>query len=125
MCAVSAARHIYERVVCLGVPDNAPFAVYVENNAVMHMTQRIVEAEMLSCANILYNLTSKEEIGRYTAHSVQVGACVALHAARDSIMTIQFRLRWRSDKFKNYLRHVNQLAEQHNISMNDVSTYGT
>ena len=92
MCAVSAARRIYERAVRLGVPDDAPIAVYVENNAVMHMTQRVVEAEMLSCANIIYNLTSKEEIGRYTAHSVQVGACVALHAAGASIMTIQFRL---------------------------------
>ena len=88
------------------------------------MTQRVVEAEMQSCAKKLYNLTRKEEISRYTAHSVQVGACVALHAAGASIMTIQFCLRWRSDKFKNYLRHVNQLAEQHNISMNAVSTYG-
>ena len=124
MCAVSAARRIYESAVRLGVPDDAPIAVYVKNNAVMHMTQRVVEVEQ-SCAKTLYNLTSKEDIGRYTAHSVRVEACVALHAAGASIMTIQFRLRWRSDKFKNYLRHVNQLAEQHNISMNAVSTYGS
>ena len=90
MCAVSAARRIYERVVRLGVPDDAPIAVYVKNNAVMHMTQRVVEAEMQSCAKKLYNLTSKEKIGCYTAHSVRVGACVALHAAGASIIPYNF-----------------------------------
>ena len=88
------------------------------------MTQQEVEVELQSCAKKLYKLTSKEDLGRYTAHSVRVGACVALHAAGDSIMTIQFCLRWRSDKFRNYLRHVNQLADAHNMSMNAVSKYG-
>ena len=85
-------KGIYERAVRLGVPDEAPIAVYVKNNAVMHMTQRVVEVEMQSCAKTLYNLTSKEDIGRYTAHSVRVGACVVLHAAGASIVTIQFCL---------------------------------
>lgn len=39
----------------------------------------------------MFKLTSKEDLGWYTAHSVRVGACVALHAAGASIMTIQFR----------------------------------
>ena len=124
MCAVSAARRIYERAVRLKVSAEEPIAVYVQDKKVVHMTQREVEVEMQSCAKKLYNLTSKEDLGRYTAHSVRVGACVALHAAGASVMTIQFRLRWRSDKFKNYLRQVNQLAEAHNISMNAVSEYG-
>ena len=92
MCAVSTARRIYVPAVCLGVPDKAPIEVYVKNDAVMHMTQRVVEVEMQLCAKTLYNLMIKEDIGRYTAHSVRVGACVALHAAGASIMTIQFRL---------------------------------
>ena len=124
LCAVLAARRIYERAIRLGIPADNPIAVYVQNNEVQYMTQREVEREMQSCAKKLYNLTKKEDIARYTAHSVRVGACVALHATGVDILTIQFRLRWRSDKFKNYLRHVNQLAELHNISMNNVSTYG-
>ena len=79
---------------------------------------------MRACAKKLDNLKLKEDIDRYSTHSVRVGVCVALHYTGASIITIQFRLRWRSNKFKNYLRHVNQLADAHNISMNAVNIYG-
>ena len=124
MCAVAAAIRICERALRLDIKNDVPMAVYKVKNKVIFMTQLEVEKEMQSCAKKLYHFTLKEDIARYTSHSVRVGACVALHSTGSSIMTIQFRLRWRSDKFKNYLRHVNQLADQHNISINAVKLYG-
>ena len=124
MCAVAAATRVYERSVRLRMADDVPLAIYAKKGIPTFMTQVEVEVEMQACAKKLYNLTTQEDIARYTAHSVRVGACVALHSTGASIMTIKFRLRWRSEKFVSYLRHVNQLADSHNISMNAVNLYG-
>ena len=122
LCTVSEALRIYEHADRFSVKDDAPMAVYLHKGCKTFMTQLEVEAEMQSCAKKLYNLTLKEDITRYSAHSVRVGACVALHSTGASIMTIKFRLRWRSEKFVNYLRQIKKLAAQHNFSMNAVTT---
>ena len=44
---------------------------------------------------------------------IVVGACVFLHAQNISAEDIKFRLRWRSDSFRMYLRNIIQLAERH------------
>ena len=61
----------------------------------------------------MYDITKKEELTKFTSHSVRVGACVLLHSQDISIEDIKFRLRWRSDAFRMYLRNIIQLAERH------------
>ena len=64
-----------------------------------------------------YNITSKEDLARFSTHSIRVGACVALHVANFTTEQIQHALRWRSNAFKMYLRDVIALAEQRNIAV--------
>ena len=71
-----------------------------------------------STAHAVYNITKKEDLGRFTSHSIRVGACVLLHTQNISAEDIKFRLRWRSDAFRMYLRNVTQLAERHKNAIN-------
>ena len=64
-------------------------------------------------ASIVYNIKDKKELSKFTAHSIRVGACVILHSQNVSTEDIKFRLGWRSDAFRIYLRNIVALAEQH------------
>ena len=121
MCAVSAAQRIRERAQRLGVLPNEPIAVYGTQGQRTFLNEIEIQEEMRACAKQVYNITSKEDLARYSSHSVRVGACVALHATGASVNDIQFRLHWRSDKFKNYLRHVTHIADTHNLCMDKIS----
>ena len=68
----------------------------------------------------LYKITSKEDLAHFISHSVRVGACILLHINGVSTDTIKFRLRWRSNAFKAYLRNVDALAEQHRDVLRNV-----
>ena len=58
-------------------------------------------------------LNAKRQLSNFTSHSIRVGACVLLHAQNISAEDIKFRLRWRSDTFRTYLRNILPLAERH------------
>ena len=68
---------------------------------------------MQEAASKVYGITYKKELAAFTSHSLRVGACVLLHAQNISSEDIKFRLRWRSDTFRMYLRNILQLAERH------------
>jgi dihydrodipicolinate reductase len=57
-------------------------------------------------ATVVYNVTAKADLARFSSHSVRVGACVALHAAGIQQQDIKFALRWKSDSFYTYLRNL-------------------
>ena len=42
----------------------------------------------------VYNIICKDDLAKFTAHSIRVGACVPLHAQNISAEDIKFRLRW-------------------------------
>ena len=69
-------------------------------------------------ASDLYKISSKEDLAKFTAHSIRVGACVLLHSQNVSAEDIKFRLRWRSDSFRMYLRNIIQLAMKHTDVIN-------
>ena len=79
-----------------------------------------VKEEIRKCATEIYKLTDPAEIQHYSSHSVRVGACVTLHATGASDLTIQIRLRWKYLTFKDYLRQVQQIADDHNMEINRV-----
>ena len=74
-----------------------------------------------------YDLTDKEDIQRYTCHSLRVGAYVLLHTSNSVPETIKVRLRWRSDAYRMYLHDTAQLAHDHNMDVTfadpDVPSY--
>ena len=57
--------------------------------------------------------TSKEDLKRYSAHSLRVWACVLLDEAGKSPEYIKKRLRWLGDSFRMYLRDTSIIQHQH------------
>jgi hypothetical protein len=110
LCAVSAWLRIIQCWVDLGLDDLHPLAVFSDNgtasgNPVL-VTATHINDSLQTAAKAVYNLTDPEDIGRFTTHSIRVGACVALHAAGVEFNEIKFALRWKPDSFYNYLRNL-------------------
>ena len=118
-CAVAAALRIRERAQRLKVLPSEPLAVYGIKGSKKFIFNTEVKDEMQKCATKIYKLTDSEEIQRYSSHSVRVGACVTLHATGASDLTIQIRLRWKSLTFRDYLRQVQQIQDEHKIAINE------
>jgi hypothetical protein len=110
LCAVSAWLRIVKRWADLGLDDLHPLAVFSDTgtasgNPVL-INAKHINHSLQTAAKAVYNLTDPEAIGRFTSHSIRVGACVALHAAGVQFKEIKFALRWKSDSFYNYLRNL-------------------
>ena len=88
-----------------------------KHNTVKFITNVNVGNHLREIAVITYDLTDKEDIQRYTCHSLWVGSCVLLHAANSVPETIKVRLRWRSDAYRIYLRDTTQSAHAHNMAV--------
>ena len=119
LCPVRSALRMRRRAQLLGVPAQFPLAVYRQgsnNMALIHSDH--IRSTLQSLARHCYDITDKDDLSRYTSHSIRVGACVALHIANKSTDFIQAALRWRSDAFKMYLRNVVELAEQRIVALN-------
>ena len=126
LCAVNAAHRIISRAHRLGVAKSNPIAVFPTTRKskrqcmLTYIDDVHIKSLLQEAATSLYKITSKEDLARFTSHSVRVGACVLLHVNGVSTDTIKFRLRWRSDAFKAYLRNVDALAEQHRNVLRNV-----
>ena len=75
----------------------------------------MVEQTLKLLATQVYNMTNKQELQRYSCHSLRVGACVLLHSSNASADTIEWRLRWKSDLYHMYLRDTAAIAQTHNL----------
>ena len=64
---------------------------------------------------------SKEELMKYSCHSIRVWACVLLDEAGKSPDFIKKRLRWMGESYRVYLRHSNKIREQHNEALQESS----
>ena len=116
-CVVEACKRIYYRALKLKVPEDNPIAVFSDSKRGYNNTKYIDDTHIKSilqeAASEIYNIKSKKELSNFTSHSIRVGACVLLHEQNISAEDIKFRLRWRSDTFRTYLRNILPLAERH------------
>ena len=110
LCPVSAVIRIVQRWQALHLSLDHPLAVFTDNGlatGVVHfITEKHINHALQTAARMVYNITKKDELARFTSHSIRVGACVSLHAADLSTLNIQHALRWRSNSFWNYLRNL-------------------
>jgi hypothetical protein len=115
-CTVRAWLRIDARATRLGVTPEEPLAVYKRNKG-SKSASFIVAAQITrlirSGAEKAHGVHPNDSGLKFTPHSIRVGACVILHVAGCSAMTIKQRLRWKSDSFMDYLRDVAALASQH------------
>ena len=116
-CYVRAAIRIRSRFLMLKHDFNKPLAIFLDvtkkKNGVTYIDDTHVCRILQEAANSVYKITNKEDLKRFTSHSIRVGACVLLHSQNISTEDIKFRLRWRSDAFRMYLRNITQLADRH------------
>ena len=114
---VEACKRLRKRAIELKVDKDKPIAVFTENLKGENITRFIddihIKSLLQEAAGKEYNIKCKKELSAFTSHSIRVGACILLHAQNISAEDIKFRLRWRSDTFRTYLRNIVQLAERH------------
>jgi len=100
-CPVAAASRILCRARRLSIASATPLACFLKHHAnrPSYITDEHISAVLRGSAGHVYHLSSKEDLSKWTPHSLRIGACVALHAAGADPTTIKHRLRWRSDTF--------------------------
>ena len=64
-------------------------------------------------AKNIHEITCKEDLVRFTTHSIRVGPCVKVHEHDIASKTIKIRLSLYSDVFRTYLRNVITIANKH------------
>ena len=123
LCFVRASMRIRNRALKLKIPQDQTIAVFTESKKGIKKKCFIdnvhISTILQEAVSKIYNITCKEELARFTSHSLRVGACVLLHAQNQSSEDIKLRLRWRSDSFRMYLRNIIQLAERHRDAIRD------
>jgi len=119
---VLAARRILQRAQRLQVPHDHPIAVFFDDKEVSCIHHTLVESTLRATAQQVYKIKSTKTLSLFSSHSIRVGACVLLHSLQQDPLFIQFRLRWRSLSFMNYLRNTPRIAALHNFVFNSGNT---
>ena len=121
-CFIAAAIAVVRRALRLKVAQDKPVAVYAthtktsgdwEADKIHYVTDIEINKVLKEAAKAAHGITDPKDLQKYTSHSIRVGACVLLHVSGKSPDFIKFRLRWRSDSFRMYLRNLPALALQH------------
>lgn len=118
ICIVKAMRRIIDRFIRLRGADDftTPLSVYKSSSdEILLITSTEITQQIREVAVATYQLDwikDKDEIQRWSAHSLRVGACVFLHAAGFSALDIKWILRWESDAYMVYLRNFIGLSDR-------------
>jgi hypothetical protein len=113
ICPILAALHLVLRSRCLLQPDSMLVACYLKKDALAYITGSRIAILFQAVARAVRPTISKEEVQQYSAHSLQVWACVLLDEAGKSPDYINKRLRWMGDSFWMYLRNMHVIQNQH------------
>lgn len=122
-CVVQAMLNIRTRAIALGIPSHHPIGVFQHNHNTYYLTNTIIRKHLQTAAITIHKITDKKILQLYSSHSIRVMACVLLHAMGKSTSFIKHRLRWKSDAFQEYLRHVPISAKHHNEALTDCSFF--
>jgi hypothetical protein len=109
LCPVRAFLRLVDRARKLNIPSSSPLSVFTldgqHSRSVYLIHDKHITTHLRFAARHVYNITAKDDLARFSPHSIRVGACVALHAANIDPTHIKFALRWKSDTFRTYLRN--------------------
>jgi hypothetical protein len=114
ICPVRAALRLILRARRCGQLDTMPVACYLSKaKKITYLTGSRIAALYRIAAKKVYPNTSKEQLKRYSAHSLRVWACVLLDEAGMPPEFIKSRLRWMGDSFRMYLRDTAIIQDKH------------
>lgn len=114
LCPVRICMKLVERAQRLGQPPDLPVCVYPNKNGqLLYLTGSKVASLLRNAVMHIRPTTPKEELTKFSAHSLRVWACVLLDEVGKSPEFIKKRLRWMGDSFRMYLRDTNIINKQH------------
>ena len=121
-CAIRAFYRIVQRFQRLvGMTDETtPLAVYATSAGPRFVTPDVIEKHMRTIASHVHGLDpvkDKEELQRWSSHSLRIGACVILYTMGFTETQLKFLLRWKSDAFMSYLRNLAAVAQQQTFAL--------
>jgi hypothetical protein len=90
-----------------------PVACYLKKDALAYITGSRIANLFQAAARAVCQTISKEEVQQYSAHSLQVWACVLLDEAGKLSDYIKKHLRWMGDSLWMYLRDTRVIQDQH------------
>lgn len=122
-CVIRAMIRIRDRALRLNIPHTHPIGVYSHEHKTCYITNTILRSHFQNAARTIHKITDPKKLQKYSSHSVRVMACVLLHTMGKDTSFIKHRLRWKSDAFTEYLRHVPISAQQHNEILQDCSFF--
>jgi hypothetical protein len=98
----------------LNQPDDMPVAVYkMKRGKVIYLTGNKIAELLWKAIKKVCSDTTPDKLKWYSAHSLQVWACVLLDKAGKLPDYIKKRLRWLGNSFRMYLRNTAIIYHQH------------
>ncbi len=113
ICSVLTALYLVLRARCLSQLDSMPVACYSKKDSLAYITGTRIAVLFRAAARVVHPTITKEDEQQYSAHSLQVWACVLLDEAGKLPDYIKKRLRWMGDSFRMYLRDTCVIQDQH------------
>jgi hypothetical protein len=113
ICPVLAALCLVLRARCLSQLDSMPVACYSKKDSLAYITGTRIAVLFRAAARVVHPTITKEDEQQYSAHSLQVWACVLLDEAGKLPDYIKKRLRWMGDSFRMYLCDTRVIQDQH------------
>lgn len=122
ICPVRNAAALVMRSRRLSQPPDLPVAFYTNKKGEkLYLTGAKIAELFRKAVKSCRPDTPKDDLLRYSAHSVRVWACVLLDEAGKSAEFIKKRLRWMGDSFRMYLRDTQIIRGQHRDALHSAS----
>jgi hypothetical protein len=113
VCPVLAALRLVLRARHLSQPDSTPVACYSKKDSLAYITGTRIAVLFRAPARAVHPTITKEDKQQYSAHSLQVWACVLLDEAGKTPDFIKKRLCWMGNSFWLYLCDTRIIQDQH------------
>ncbi len=113
ICPILAALRLVLRARRLSQPDSMLVACYSKKDSLAYITGTRITVLFRAAARAVRPTITKENKQQYSAHSLQVWACVLLDEAGKLPDYIKKRLCWMGNSFRMYLRDTRIIQDQH------------
>jgi hypothetical protein len=117
ICPVLATLHLVLRAHCLSQPNSMPVACYSKKDSLAYITGTRITVLFRAAARAVHPTITKEDKQQYSAHSLQVWACVLPNEAGKFPDYIKKCLCWMGDFFRMYLRDMRVIQDQHHEAL--------
>jgi hypothetical protein len=94
-----------------------PVAYYSKKDSLAYITGTRIAVLFRAAARAVHPTITKEDKQKYSAHLLQVWACVLLDEVGKTPDFIKKRLRWMGDSFWMYLRNTQIIQDQHHEAL--------